>query len=64
LDAAYAGFMEDEVGSLSPGKRADFVILSRDPVGAAPREILDARVLATYVDGRAVYQAPSAQPQI
>jgi hypothetical protein len=57
LDAAYAGFMEDEVGSLTPGKRADFVILSRDPVGAAPREILDTHVLATYVDGRAVYQA-------
>src|SRR5690606_22342184 len=30
LDAAYAGFMEDAVGSLTPGKWADFVILSQD----------------------------------
>ena len=57
LDAAYAGFMEDEVGSIEPGKRADFVVLSRDVMTAPPEEILGARVLATYLDGAPVYRA-------
>ena len=57
LDAAYAGFMEDEVGSIEPGKRADFVVLSRDVMTAPPEDILGARVVATYLDGAPVYQA-------
>ncbi|PIL25921.1 hypothetical protein GSI_11674 [Ganoderma sinense ZZ0214-1] len=57
LDAAYAAFAEDVLGSLSAGKRADYVILDRDimdetqPVG----EILKAQVKATIVDGKVVY---------
>lgn len=57
LDAAYAAFAEDVLGSLSPGKRADYVILDRDimdetkPVG----EILKAQVKATIVDGKVMY---------
>ncbi|HEX8386240.1 MAG TPA: amidohydrolase, partial [Rubricoccaceae bacterium] len=57
LDAAYAGFMEDEVGSLEPGKRADFVVLSHDLMTVPPEEILATRVLATYLDGVPVYRA-------
>ena len=57
LDAAYAAFMEDEVGSIEPGKRADFVVLSRDVMTAPPEDILGARVLATYLDGAPVYRA-------
>lgn len=57
LDAAYAAFMEDEVGSIERGKRADFVVLSRDVMAVPPEEILGARVLATYLDGAAVYEA-------
>lgn len=57
LDAAYAAFMEDRVGSLAPGKRADFVILSRDILEVPAPEILKTRVLATYLDGKAVYRA-------
>jgi predicted amidohydrolase YtcJ len=56
-DAAYAGFAEHEVGSLAPGKRADFVILSDDPLAAAPAALRATRVLATYVDGVEVYRA-------
>ena len=37
LDAAYAGFMEDEVGSIEVGKRADFVVLSQDLMRRAGR---------------------------
>ncbi|HET6605000.1 MAG TPA: amidohydrolase [Xanthomonadaceae bacterium] len=57
IDAAYAGFAEDRVGSLAVGKRADFVVLSEDPLAVAPAAVDDIRVLATYVDGRAVYRA-------
>lgn len=57
LDAAYAGFNEREVGSLEPGKRADFVILAEDPLGIDPAKLRTLDVRATYVDGKAVYQA-------
>lgn len=57
LDAAYAGFAEQEVGSLIAGKRADFVLLSADVLEGEPARLLETRVLATYVDGKAVYFA-------
>src|SRR5690606_3190378 len=55
LDAAYAAFQEADLGSLTPGKRADFVVLSRDVMNVPAPEILEAEVVATYVDGRPVY---------
>jgi hypothetical protein len=58
LDAAYAGFDEDRIGSLSVGKRADFVVLSDDPVSTAPAALPNISVIATYVDGKAVYGKP------
>lgn len=57
LDAAYAGFAEDEVGSLAVGKRADFVVLAQDPLTVPLAQLRELQVRATYVDGRAVYQA-------
>lgn len=57
LDAARAGFAETEVGSLEPGKRADFVVLSRPLEDLAPADILDLRVQSTWVDGERVYPA-------
>jgi len=63
---AYASFMEDMVGSLAPGKLADFVILDRDIMQVAERDILGTRVVATYLGGRAIYRraegAGSARP--
>ena len=58
LDAAYAGFAEDVVGSLGPGKRADFVVLADDPLAVEPARLRGLAVKATYVDGKAVYTAP------
>ena len=55
LDAAYAAFMEDEVGSLEPGKRADFVVLSRDIMTVPAPEILETEVVATFLDGAPIY---------
>ncbi|MEM1041422.1 MAG: amidohydrolase [Bacteroidota bacterium] len=55
LDAAYAAFMEDQVGSLEPGKRADFVVLSRDIMTVPAPEILETEVVATYLDGLPIF---------
>ena len=57
VDAAYAAAMAGEVGQLLPGRYADFVILSQDLMRVPPEEILDTRVLATYVGGERVYAA-------
>ncbi len=58
LDAAYAGFAEGEVGSLAPGKRADFVVFDGDPLAVDPARLRSLPVKATYVDGKPVYEAP------
>lgn len=58
LDAAWAGFAADRVGSLEPGKRADFVLLAQDPLAVDPAGLDELDVLATYVDGEAVYRRP------
>lgn len=57
LDAAYAGFSENELGSLAPGKRADFVVLKQDPLAVPDAQLRTLDVQATYVDGKAVYEA-------
>jgi predicted amidohydrolase YtcJ len=56
--AAYTGFMEKDVGSLAPGKLADFVVLDQDIMRVPPELILNTNVLATYLGGRAVFQKP------
>jgi predicted amidohydrolase YtcJ len=53
---AYAAFQESIMGSLAPGKLADFVVLDRDIMTVPERDILGAAVLATYIGGRAVYE--------
>ena len=55
LDAAYAAFMESEVGSIEPGKYADFVVLSNDIMAIPELEILETDVVATYLGGKAVH---------
>ncbi len=52
---AYAAFMEHEVGSLSPGKLADFVVLDQDIMRVASAQILATVVLETWLGGRKVY---------
>lgn len=55
LDAAYASFSEDILGSLSIGKKADFVVLDRDIMTVPIEDILSAKVTATVIDGEVVY---------
>ena len=57
LDAAYAAFAEDVLGSLSAGKRADYIILDRDIMddGRPFGDILKAKVKATVIDGKVAF---------
>ncbi|MEJ1201139.1 MULTISPECIES: amidohydrolase [unclassified Streptomyces] len=50
---AFACHWENDLGSLTPGKRADLVVLGDDPRRVDPSRIGDIEVVATYVDGRA-----------
>ena len=58
---AYAGFQEQIMGSITPGKLADFVILDRDIMTVPEQDILGTSVLATYIGGKAVYERPAGK---
>jgi len=55
LDAAYAAFMEDSIGSLEAGKKAEFIVLDRDIMLVPAAEIPQVRVLQTWLNGIRVY---------
>jgi predicted amidohydrolase YtcJ len=55
--AAAAMHREHEIGSLEPGKLADFVVLAANPLTGDPERIADIPVLATVVDGTPTYQS-------
>jgi predicted amidohydrolase YtcJ len=57
IDAAWQLFADDVVGSLTPGKYADLVVLSADPRAADPDKLADLEVLATFLEGRQVHGA-------
>jgi len=57
-DGAYASFDEDVRGTLTPGKLADFVVLSKDILTTPPAEILNTKVLLTVMGGKDTYRAP------
>ena len=60
LDAAYALFLDDQVGSLEVGKRADLVVLDRDIMTVPEHEISGTRVDYTIVGGRVVHRREGA----
>ena len=60
LAAAYAARQEDRLGSLEPGKWADFIIIDRDYFTIPASEIDDIVVLETWVGGRRAYQRQEA----
>jgi predicted amidohydrolase YtcJ len=58
LDAAYQLGLEDHIGSITPGKQADMVLLSHNLFDIDTYAIHKTRVLMTMVDGQIVYQGP------
>jgi predicted amidohydrolase YtcJ len=54
--AAYASFAEGKVGTLTPGQRADFVLVDTDPLLASPSQIRNTIVYETWVGGYPAYQ--------
>jgi predicted amidohydrolase YtcJ len=61
--AAYAGFAEDKIGSLEPGKWADFILIDRDPTKVDPQALARTQVLETWVAGKKAWErAPKVSP--
>lgn len=50
-DAAYAGFADGRFGRLVPGERADFLLIDRDPLFAAPEALRETKVLQVWIGG-------------
>jgi predicted amidohydrolase YtcJ len=59
INGAYAAHVEKDLGSLTPGKLADLVVLSKDIMTVAPKEILTTTVTTTVIGGKVVYEAKS-----
>lgn len=55
LWAAKSSFEEGKKGSIEPGKYADFVVLDRDIMMVGMEEVLDAKVVSTFIGGEEVY---------
>ena len=54
---AWQHFEEKDKGSIEPGKLADFVVLSADPLAVKPEELIKLKVVETIKDGKSVYKA-------
>ncbi len=62
INGAYGTFEEDRKGSLQPGKLADIVILSENPLSAPIERVPEIRVLMTMIGGKVEYCAPGGEP--
>ncbi len=51
---AYAAFEEKEKGSITAGKLADMIVLSKNLLSCPPEEILQAKVLKSFIGGKSV----------
>lgn len=56
MNSAYFSFDEDKLGSVEVGKLADLVVIDTPILEASPDEIMNTKVLKTYLAGRLVYE--------
>jgi predicted amidohydrolase YtcJ len=56
MNNAHLLFMEDQIGSLEPGKLADLVVVDRDLLTCPAEEIRDTKVRQTYLNGKLIYE--------
>jgi len=54
--AAKADFLENEIGSIEAGKKADFIMLDNDLMKVSEQDVLNTKVVATYSEGVKVYR--------
>jgi predicted amidohydrolase YtcJ len=54
--AAYAGFAEEKIGSLDPGKWADFILVDRDVSRVDPQSLGTTKVVETWVAGKKAWE--------
>ncbi len=59
LGSAYVNHLDDETGTIATGKLADLAVVDRDLFAPDAGPIGDARVLATFVGGKAVFEDPA-----
>ncbi|MCK9914621.1 amidohydrolase [Microbacteriaceae bacterium K1510] len=52
IEAAYSWRKEDQIGSIAPGKIANFTVLDEDPYAVAPEKLKDIPVSATVFEGK------------
>lgn len=64
IGGARANLLDEESGSITVGKWADFVMLGSNLLEVPPRDIHKVRVLWTMIEGRDAYIAPEAQPEL
>lgn len=55
--AAFASFQEDDLGTIEPGKLADFTVFDRDLMTVPDAEILEARAVMTMIGGEIVWRS-------
>jgi predicted amidohydrolase YtcJ len=56
INNAYASYQEKDLGSIEPGKFADFIVLSDDILTIEPEKIKEAKVIITVFNGEIIYR--------
>lgn len=61
IEPAYTVSMEDYIGSIRPGKYADLIIISDNPLTVDPDQLIDLQVWMTMINGKVVYCAAGGE---